>query len=358
MSAKWKVGIVGLSRGRGFVNVFGAHPEVEVTALCDTNEGTLARTAEAFQLPDSSLFTAFDDFLNAPVDVVMIATPIAFHAEQTVRSVQSGRHVLCEQTAAYTIEDCEAIVAAVRQSGRAYMMAENYCYFHYIRQWQKLVREGKLGSIYYAEGEYIHEITNLLVDEATGRYHWRHERPPIWYCAHTLGPVLTLMDDRVTRACALTSGFHKMPAYADHPGFLDIEVALFQTEKGAIVKILRSQVASRPHMVWYSLYGTKGHLENQRDRGEGLYYSTEMGDYGNAHAMPCPIVDPDAPEEARKGGHGTSEYYMIRDFLGALEEGRRPPIDVVRAMDFTVPGIVAHESAMKGGEWMDVPLFD
>jgi hypothetical protein len=49
---------------------------------------------------------------------------------------------------------------------------------------------------------------------------------------------------------------------------------------------------------------------------------------------------------------------MIRDFLDALDGGRQPPIDVMRAMDFTVPGIIAHESAMKGGEWMDVPLFN
>ena len=36
---------------------------------------------------------------------------------------------------------------------------------------------------------------------------------------------------------------------------------------------------------------------------------------------------------------------------------RKPVIDVARAMDFTVPGIIAHESAMQGGTWLDVPLF-
>ena len=356
---KWKVGIVGLSRGRGFVNVFSVHPRVEVTALCDVDEDKLAQTGGGFRLPDAQLFTNFDDFLNAPMDIVMIATPIRFHGEQTIQSVESGKHVLCEQTAAYTMEECEAIVTAVKRTGMTYMMAENYCYFHYVREWRKLIEQGKLGQIFYAEGEYIHEIINLLVDPKTGGYYWRHERPPIWYCAHTLGPLLLLMDDRIVKACGLTSGFTKMPEYKDHLGFLDIEVGLFRTEKGAIVKILRSQVASRPHMVWYSLYGTKGHLENPRDRGDGLYYvEGEMDKREGGESFPCPIVDPDAPEEAKKGGHGTSEYYMIRDFLDAVEQGVRPPIDVIRSMDFTVPGIVAHESAMKGGQWMDVPLFN
>jgi len=356
---EWKVGIVGLSRGKGFVSVFGAHPRVAVTALCDTDEDRLSQTGEAFGLSDSCQFTSFDEFLGAPMDIVVIATPIAFHAEQTIRSLASGRHVLCEQTAAYTIAECAKIVEAVKQTGMSYMMAENYCYFHYVREWKKLVEAGKLGKIFYAEGEYIHEIIDLLVDEATGKFHWRHERPPIWYCAHTLGPVLMLMDDRIIKACGVTSGFNKMPEYKDHPGFLDIEVGLFKTQKGSIVKILRSQVPSRPHMVWYSLYGTKGHLENQRDRGDGLYYVEAESDKSEGgEAIPCPVVDPNAPEEARTGGHGTSEYYMIRDFLDALESGARPPIDVIRAMDLTVPGIVAHESAMQGGQWLDVPQFD
>jgi len=357
---KWKVGIVGLSRGKGFVNVFSAHPDAEVTGLCDIDEKRLAETGEAFGLSDACLYSAFDEFLNADMDIVMIATPIPFHTEQTIKSVESGRHVLCEQTVAYTIEECEAVVNAVRRSGKTYMMGENYCYFHYLREWQKLIDQGKIGKIYYAEGEYIHEIINLLENKDGGGYYWRHERPPIWYCAHTLGPILKLMDDRIVKACGLTTGFTKMPEYKDHPGFLDIEIGLFRTQKGAVVKILRSQVAARPHMVWYSLYGTKGHLENDRDRGEGLYHvDGEAGTgEGGGSSYPCPTVDPDAPEEARKGGHGTSEYYMIREFLDALASGVHPPIDVMRATDFTVPGIVAHESAMKGGEWMDVPLFD
>ena len=356
---QWKIGIAGLSRGRGFVQVFEAHPRVEIAALCDVDEEVLAETGKAFALSDSQLFTGFDDFLRAPTDIVMVATPIPLHAEQCIKALGSGKHVLCEQTVAYTIEECERVVNAVKGSGRVYMMAENYCYFHYITQWQRIVDAGKLGEIFYAEGEYIHNITHLLVDRDTGQYFWRHERPPIWYCAHTLGPLLTLMRDRIVQACGLTSGFSKFPQYKDHPGFLDIEVGLFRTEKGAIVKILRSQVASRPHMVWYSLYGTRGHLENQRDRDDGLYYvEDEMEKSEGGQAVACPIVDPNAPEEAREGGHGTSEYYMIRDFVDAVESNSRPPIDVVRATDFTVPGLVAHESAMKGGQWMEVPLFN
>ena len=89
-----KIGIVGLSRGKGFVRVFDAHPEVEVTALCDVDESKLAETGKAFGLGDESLFADYDEFLNADMDAVMIATPIPYHTEQSIKALESGRHVL------------------------------------------------------------------------------------------------------------------------------------------------------------------------------------------------------------------------------------------------------------------------
>ena len=55
---------------------------------------------------------------------------------------------------------------------------------------------------------------------------------------------------------------------------------------------------------------------------------------------------------------GTSEYYLIRDFLKAVESNTQPPVDVIRSTDFTIPGLIAHEAAMQGGKWLDVPQFD
>ncbi|MCK9266587.1 Gfo/Idh/MocA family oxidoreductase [bacterium] len=353
---KWKVGIVGLSRGKGFVNVFDAHPEVSLTAICDIDEEKLQVVGDAFKIPDKARFTNFDDFVNADIDVVMISTPIPLHTEQTVKSLEAGKHILCEQTVAYTVEECQQVVDAVKRSGKIYMMGENYCYFHYVREWKKIVDSEKLGEIVYAEGEYIHQIVDLLVDKNSGNFFWRHQRPPIWYCAHTLGPILMLMNDRVVKGCGLTSGFKAFPQYKDHPGFLDFEVGLFKTEKGAVVKILRSQVPASPHFVWYSLYGTEGHLENKRPQGEGfLYVNGETPP--NGKIITSEVVDPNAPEEAKKGGHGTSEYFMIRDFINALNNNTTPPIDVIKATEWTIPGLIAHQSAMKGGEWLDVPLL-
>jgi hypothetical protein len=90
-----------------------------------------------------------------------------------------------------------------------------------------------------------------------------------------------------------------------------------------------------------------------------LYVEDEMGAEKGFEVIHCPHSDPDAPSEAYGGGHGTIGYYLVGDFIDTLESGSlRPPIDVIRAMDMTVPGICAHEAAMSAGEWVDVPAFE
>ena len=89
--------------------------------------------------------------------------------------------------------------------------------------------------------------------------------------------------------------------------------------------------------------------------GPGMLYCE--GEMDGPQEIEVTTVDASLPEEARTGGHGTAEYALVQSFLGALEAGRKPPLDEVRAMDLTVPGLIAHESAKSGGNWLDVPLF-
>jgi hypothetical protein len=157
-------------------------------------------------------------------------------------------------------------------------------------------------------------------------------------------------------------GYSIMPDLG--PGCLNMEVALFKTAKGAVIKLLRSQVAYRePPMHYYSLYGTKGSVENDRAGGHHgvgkgkLYVHGERAPGAAFVEIDCPISDPAAPAEARSGGHGTTEYFLVGEFIDAIVQGRPSPIDAVRAAEFTAPGICAHESALKGGQWVEVPQF-
>lgn len=357
---RWNVGIAGVgvlcNQGASYGSLFQKDPRTRVTAICDIDQTALERAGNYLGLSDNQLFTDYDEFVNEDIDIIFIGTPIPCHAEQAIKAMGSGKHVLCEVTAANTINECEDLVRTQKKTGMTYMMAENYCYVYYIKEWKKSIDDGILGKIFYAEGEYVHPIRNMIFDEKAGKTYWRANRPPLHYCSHSLGPLLTLMDDRIIKATGCGQGINIIPDVG--PGAIDMQVALFQTQKGATIKLLRSSVAPRePYLVFYSLYGTKGYIENVRgiDGQKALLYIE--GKMEKTQVIDAGINDPSVSEEKQRG-HGTAEYLLLNDFLDALENNLKPPIDIIRAMDFTVPGIIAHQAAMKGNVWLDVPLFD
>ena len=60
---------------------------------------------------------------------------------------------------------------------------------------------------------------------------------------------------------------------------------------------------------------------------------------------------------ALPNGHEGSHHYLFYDFARAVEQHIAPPIDAWMAARFTLPGIVAHESARRGGERLAIPDF-
>lgn len=356
---RWRVGLVGVGRGFGYGKLLADEPRCEIVACCDRDPAALARFGEGLQLKESQLYESFDDFVGIGLDIVFVGTPIPAHAEQTVKALEAGSHVLSEVTMSNTLEGCQQIVDAVRRTGKRYMLAENCVYWHFVSQWREQVQSGKLGDIIHAECEYLHPIPHLVFDRATGTKRWRSYRPPLHYCSHSLGPILTILGDRITRACGLGKSRRILPE-VEEDGGIDLQVALFETAQGVSIKLLRTSLVPRnPHLHYYSLYGTKGYLESDRrgTGGTGLRY-IEGESPAAGEPMEVPLSDPSLPESARAGGHGTAEYSLVQAFLNALERGEKPPIDEVRGWDLTVPGLVAHESAMRDGQWMEVPAAE
>ena len=82
-------------------------------------------------MDEKNLFLNYEDMLNSDVDIVVLGTPIPFHAEQTIKAMEAGKHVLCEVTASDNIADCQRMVEAVQKSKTKFMMAENCNYMDF-----------------------------------------------------------------------------------------------------------------------------------------------------------------------------------------------------------------------------------
>jgi predicted dehydrogenase len=361
---KLNIGVVGAAgRGASFRAAFDAHPITRIHAVCDTRREALSEAAQ--RLGASETYSDYHDMLDrSDVDAVVIGTPMQFHASQAIAALERHVHVLSEVTAAISIDECRALVAAALRSDAVYMMAENYTYVKTNVLVKELARRGLFGEVYYAEGEYLHELKEL--NEITRwRRHWQTGIDGITYGTHSLGPILQWMPgDRVVRVCCAGSGHHYKDPRGNHYENQDTCVMLAQTARGALIKIRVDMLSERPHaMTNYSLQGTKGCYESARSPQERhKVWLADLSPEVNAwmdlveleqEYMPDMWRDP--PEAALRAGHGGGDYFEVLDFVRSITDGIRCPIGIHEAMDMSLPGLISQASIAAGGAWLDVP---
>ncbi len=91
-----------------------------------------------------------------------------------------------------------------------------------------------------------------------------------------------------------------------------------------------------------------------RVRGErGTFY----GKYEGLERQLPSLRRPPLPPGVDAGGHGGSHGYLMNEFVSAILEDRKPLVDIAWALNMTASGIVAHQSALKGGETMKIPQY-
>ena len=358
-----RVGIVGaVGRGGSFRAAMDAHG-CRVTAICDIQEDKLPETAE--KLGAESTYVDYEEMLDtAQLDAVVVGTPMPLHVPQSVAALKRGIHVLSEVPAGVSVEECRDLVAAAKASDAVYMMAENYTYPRTNVLVRELVRRGLFGTLYYAEGEYLHELKGL--NEITKwRRRWQTGVNGVTYGTHSLGPLLQWMPgDRVVRVCCAGAGHHYRDPRGDEYETENSCVMLCKMRSGGLIKIRVDMLSDRPHaMSNYQLQGTDGCYESARARGEhGRVWlrskCEDMGTWLNISELEDEFL-PDywkcASESARKAGHGGGDYFEVVDFVSAVRGETPCPIGIHEAMDMTLPGLISQLSIAQDGTWLDVP---
>jgi predicted dehydrogenase len=144
-----RLGIVGAgSRGKYMMRQFLRVPGVSVNAICDVYEPRFEE-ARAITGENTPAFGDVSALLDAAGDLdgVIIASPLSFHAEHILASLEAGLHVYGEKSMAFTVDECNAIVEAVRASGKKYQIGLQYHYAAWYRQALRRIQEGEIGQV-------------------------------------------------------------------------------------------------------------------------------------------------------------------------------------------------------------------
>lgn len=337
-----RVGIVGYGVCQfGAVFGFQDHPNVEVVAVSDLIPDRCAALARACRC--SKTYPSLEELVKDDrIEAVFVATDAPSHARHCVLALEHGKHVACAVPAVFgSLEEADQLFAAVKKSGRIYMMFETSCYHADLHAMRTLYRAGLLGEIVYSEGEYYHYMEQPIPSFRD----WRVGLPPQWYPTHSNAYHLGVTGGSFTEVSCLGMPSrieHLQPANNRYRNPFGTEIALFRTSEGGM---------SRMAVSWDTPgdEGERGRVRGQRGAFHGRFEGLEK---------PLPdLRRPPLPPGVEAGGHGGSHGHLMNEFVTAVLQNRRPLVDVALALNMTVAGIVAHQSALRGGEWLKIPQY-
>ena len=368
-SRKVSIAVVGLGFGAEFIPIHQRHPHARCAAICQRSREKLDRIGDAHGI--DRRYQRFADVLADPdIDAVHINSPIPDHGPMAIAALEAGKHVMCTVPMATTIDDCRRIVDLVEKTGLRYMMAETVVYareFLFIRQ---LLEQGELGRIQFLQASHQQDMD--------GWPDYWPGLPPMHYATHCVGPCLALERKDAVEVSCFGSGRIRDELVAAYGSPFAVETAHVKLRDSDVVaRVIRSLFdTARQYRESFDVYGSKKSFEWQLCEGEEPVIHTSklpepqiprrvpVPDF--AHLLPEPIrgfttggvYDADDNQHlsfTQGGGHGGSHPHLVHEFVSALVEGREPYPNARQSANWTCTGLLAHESAMRGGTIMKLP---
>ena len=413
---KVKIGIVGYGYfSKNFVELFEKHPDVE--KLCVAELVPERREEIRRDHPKAEIFSSYEDMLEHKADIncVGIFTQRHLHAKMVIQALKAGKNVFSAVPIACTIEDIEEIVRLVEKTGLIYMMAETCYYYPDAIFCREKYKEGAFGKFTYAEAQYYHDIREMYHDFShSGGPNWKRVAgiPPMFYPTHSISEIFPAIGQHAVKvSCMGYRDDFPDDIYGekrnDFENPFSNETAIFRMSGGGVVRIneFRRVGINKPSTYITCFYGEQGAYDRIADK---FYFQTApyidrngntpqrtltdvsdlllpthykkmrsgeikigvhnqpWGDlskvsvdviFGGADIQDKARLPKSLRTESNGAHHMNSHPYLVDDFCRAVVEEKLPPNNAWDAARYMVPGLVAHQSALKDGELLEVPDF-
>jgi predicted dehydrogenase len=289
MAEKLKIGIIGsggIAQGchmRGYAAI----PEkCEIVATCDVNPETAKAAAEKFGVKKT--YTDYKEMIEKEkLDAVSVATPNKFHKEPTIYALKAGVHVLCEKPLGMNADECRAMCAAARDSGKILQVGLQSRFNGPSRWLKTYIDAGNMGDIYFARAQALRRRGvpgwGVFINKEL-----QGGGPLIDIGVHILDLTLFLMGypKPVSASGKTWNDLGTNPelwnAWGDYDRekftVEDFAVGLIKFDNGAVVSLESSFMGNGPDPFETQLYGTKaGAIVSPYANGnEGIRIFTEQ----------------------------------------------------------------------------------
>lgn len=340
---KIRVGIAGYGVCQfGAAFSFQDHPNVTVAAVSDIFPDRCANLAKACRC--AKTYPSCEEMIkDDSLEAIFIATDAPSHPRLAIAALKAGKHVASAVPAVFgSVDDAHELFETVKSTGRKYMMFETSYFHDDLYAMRQMYNAGQLGKVIYSEGEYFH-FSVSQIDSYKG---WRIGLPPQWYPTHSNAYYVGVGGNSFTEVSCMAVDSIKDPFKGANNRYKNpygTEIALFRTSEGGMARMAVSWDTPGDS-------GEKGRIRTQK----GTFY----GNFQTEGSNPAPLIPkPPLPPGVEAGGHGGAHGFLMSEFVEAILMDRKPLVDIGQALAMTVGGIMAHASALKGGELMKIPQF-
>ncbi|MFC0410121.1 Gfo/Idh/MocA family protein [Roseomonas elaeocarpi] len=282
-----RLGMVGGGQGAfiGAVHRIAArlddHYELVAGAL-SSDPGRARESAAALHIAPDRAYADFREMAEREaarpdgIDVVAVVTPNHMHAAPVRAFAGRGIHVICDKPLAHSVEDAEAMAAAVREAGILFALTHNYTGTPMVRQAREMVAAGELGTLRVVQVEYPQDwLTTPLEGSGQKQAAWRTD-PSRSGAAGSVGDIGThafnlaefVTGLRCESLCAELSRFVPGRALDDNAHML------LRFAGGARGMLWCSQVApGHENGLRLRIYGDRGGLEWAQEQPNNLLHT-------------------------------------------------------------------------------------
>ncbi|MDR1000173.1 MAG: Gfo/Idh/MocA family oxidoreductase [Clostridiales bacterium] len=153
---KLKVAIIGAGNiaQNAHLPTYKDIPDVEIVAIADWNLERAQEAAKKFGIPNA--FASCEEAFALPgLDIADICVWNKSHAPVAIAAAKRGLHILCEKPMAWDMNDAYAMEAAIKESGKVFVLGVMNRYRKDVQLLKEMANAGKFGDIYYGKAIYL-----------------------------------------------------------------------------------------------------------------------------------------------------------------------------------------------------------
>jgi predicted dehydrogenase len=398
---KVRLGYIGVgARGMNHINAGLLRDDVEIVAICDTQESSLKICRAAIAKSGKSAAKEYTGSLDAykalldrkDIDAVIISTPWQFHCEQSIDTMNAGKYVGCEVIAGLTVKEHWDIVRTSEKTGMPYMTLENVCYRRDVLAALNMVRQNIFGELVHLEGGYQHDLREVLfnngkqyygggvefgpnaLSEAQWRTQFNIDVDGDLYPTHGVGPIMQYVNinrgNRFTNLVSFSSKARGLASYVEakspgHPNAKikykngDVTTTLINCANGETVMLTHDTHLPRPYSLGFRVQGTNG-LWMDVNKSVHIEGASKPHSWDKAEDWFKKYDHPlwkKYESNALGAGHGGMDWFVFNAFVIAVRDKKQTPIDVYDSVTMSVITPLSTKSLKEGNKPQQFPDF-